>query len=93
MGSTAARKHLALKDLVNWFEIPAYDIHRAATFYNAIYNMEMEIGYNGDYAMAFFPAVKGVGGAVGLKSREYFLLVVARIAIAVKIDIAGTDIQ
>ncbi len=64
MGSTAARKHLALKDLVNWFEIPAYDIHRAATFYNAIYNMEMEIGYNGDYAMAFFPAVKGVGGAI-----------------------------
>lgn len=64
MGSTAARKHIALKDFVSWFEIPAYDIHRAATFYNAIYNMEMEIGYNGDYAMAFFPAVKGVGGAL-----------------------------
>ena len=64
MGSTAARKHIALKDFVSWFEIPAFDIHRAATFYNAIYNMEMEIGYNGDYAMAFFPAVKGIGGAL-----------------------------
>jgi uncharacterized protein len=66
MGSTAAnsKAHSRLKDFVSWFEIPVYDIHRAATFYNNIYNMEMEVGYNGDFAMAYFPADKGIGGAL-----------------------------
>jgi uncharacterized protein len=66
MGSTAAnsKAHSRLKDFVSWFEIPVYDIHRAATFYNNIYNMEMEVAYNGDFAMAYFPADKGIGGAL-----------------------------
>jgi len=65
MGSTAAIKNNPRpKDFVSWFEIPAYDILRASQFYNAIYNMEMETNYNGDYAMAFFPADKGIGGAI-----------------------------
>ncbi len=66
MGSTAANSklHSRLKDFVSWFEIPVYDIHRAAAFYNSIYSMEMEIGYNGDFAMAYFPAEKGIGGAL-----------------------------
>ncbi|MEO8591187.1 MAG: VOC family protein [Flavobacteriales bacterium] len=66
MGSTAANSklHSRLKDFVSWFEIPVYDIHRAAAFYNAIYNMEMEVGHNGDFAMAYFPADKGIGGAL-----------------------------
>ncbi|HMC96081.1 MAG TPA: hypothetical protein VKG92_00365 [Flavobacteriales bacterium] len=66
MGSTAANSklHSRLKDLISWFEIPVYDIHRAAAFYNAIYSMEMEVGYNGDFAMAYFPADKGIGGAL-----------------------------
>ncbi len=66
MGSTAANSkfHRRLKDFISWFEIPVYDIHRAARFYNDIYGMEMEVGYNGDFAMAFFPADKGIGGAL-----------------------------
>lgn len=66
MGSTAAtsKHHLRLKDFVTWFEIPVWDIQRAATFYNTIYNMEMEIGYSGEFAMAYFPADKGIGGAL-----------------------------
>lgn len=66
MGSTAANSklHSRLKDFVSWFEIPVYDIHRAAKFYNDIYSMEMEVGYNGDFAMAYFPAYKGIGGAL-----------------------------
>ena len=65
LGSTAAIKnHPRMKDFVSWFEIPAYDIQRATNFYNAIYNMEMETNYNGEYTMSFFPADKGVGGAV-----------------------------
>ncbi|MBK9759950.1 MAG: VOC family protein [Flavobacteriales bacterium] len=66
MGSTVANSklHSRLKDFVSWFEIPVYDIHRAARFYNDIYSMEMEVGYNGDFAMAYFPADKGIGGAL-----------------------------
>lgn len=65
MGNTAAfRHHPKLKDYVSWFEIPAYDITRATTFYNAIYNMEMEHAQNGDFFMSYFPADKGIGGAL-----------------------------
>lgn len=64
MGSLAGRHHIKLKDFVSWFEIPVYDIHRAARFYNTIYNMEMEMGQNGEFAMAYFPADKGIGGAL-----------------------------
>jgi len=66
MGSTAAtsKNHSRLKDFVSWFEIPVYDIHRAAAFYNAIYSMEMETSVNGEFTMAYFPADKGVGGAL-----------------------------
>lgn len=53
-----------LKDFVSWFEIPVYDIDRAARFYNTIYQMEMETAVNGDFAMAFFPADRGIGGAL-----------------------------
>ena len=59
MGSSISIKnHQQPKDFINWFEIPVYNIERAAAFYNAIYNMQMETNINGDYAMAFFPAEK-----------------------------------
>lgn len=64
MGSLAGRHHIKLKDFVSWFEIPVYDIHRATRFYSDIYNMEMEVALNGEYAMAYFPADKGIGGAL-----------------------------
>lgn len=64
MGSLAGRHHIKLKDFVSWFEIPVFDIHRAARFYNTIYNMEMEVVLNGEFAMAYFPADKGIGGAL-----------------------------
>lgn len=66
MGSTAAssKHHARLKNYISWFEVPVYDIYRAAAFYNAIYGIEMEISVNGDFAMAYFPADEGVGGAL-----------------------------
>lgn len=64
MGSTAGRHHVKLKDFVSWFEIPVYDIRRAARFYGTLYNMEMEVSVNGEFAMAYFPADKGIGGAL-----------------------------
>ncbi len=53
-----------LKHYVNWFEIPALNIHRAVAFYNHIYNIKMETIESNGYYMAFFPAEKGIGGAV-----------------------------
>lgn len=66
MGSTSAGlKHFArLQNYISWFEIPVYDIHRASAFYNAIYGFEMEVRLSGEFAMAFFPAESGVGGAL-----------------------------
>ena len=64
MGSTSGRHHIKLKDFVNWFEIPVYDIQRAARFYGTIYSMEMEVAANGEFAMAYFPTDKGIGGAL-----------------------------
>lgn len=60
----APRKTSAPKDYVNWFEVPAYDIVRAKGFYEHLYGITMETVHAGDYAMAYFPAHGGAGGAV-----------------------------
>jgi predicted enzyme related to lactoylglutathione lyase len=65
MGSSSAKKsEKNLKDYVNWFEIPALNIQRAVSFYNHIYGITMEVTESNNYAMAFFPADKGIGGAI-----------------------------
>lgn len=71
MGSTASnsinmamKKFTALKDYVTWFEIPAYDMERAKAFYDHIYGIRMETSRTGEFAMAYFPADQGIGGAV-----------------------------
>ena len=51
---------------LNWFEIPAADIERAAKFYETIFSIEMQRMEMGG-SMAFFPAgMEGgkVGGAL-----------------------------
>ena len=53
-----------LKDYVSWFEIPAVNFQQAVDFYNYIYGIEMETNFDGNYAMAFFPANEGIGGAI-----------------------------
>ena len=52
------------KDYVSWFEIPAVNFQQAVDFYNYIYGIEMEKNFDGNYAMAFFPANEGIGGAI-----------------------------
>ncbi|TXE08296.1 VOC family protein [Gelidibacter salicanalis] len=54
----------SVKDFISWFEIPAINFQQAVDFYNHIFNMEMEKNHEGNYAMAFFPADKGIGGAI-----------------------------
>ena len=60
----AMKKFTALKDYVTWFEIPAYDMERAKAFYDHIYGIRMETSHTGEFAMAYFPADQGIGGAV-----------------------------
>jgi len=62
--SPGKAKTMRLKHFVNWFEIPALNFHRAVNFYNQIYGIEMETTNMNNYDMAFFPANKGIGGAV-----------------------------
>jgi uncharacterized protein len=50
--------------LINWFEIPVYDLQRATAFYNQIFGIEMEVIELADYAMALFPEKNGMGGAL-----------------------------
>lgn len=58
------KKAQPLKNYVNWFEIPAYNFDRAIAFYNEIYDIEMETSEANGYNIGYFPAKKGIGGAV-----------------------------
>lgn len=66
MGGTTSNKKKKEKiiNCINWFEIPAINFQQSVDFYNTIFGIEMEKNFNGNYAMAFFPAEKGIGGAV-----------------------------
>lgn len=64
MGVGNFKHNVRLRNYISWFEIPVYDIHRAAAFYNSIYGIEMEMQVGDDFAMAYFPADEGVGGAL-----------------------------
>lgn len=72
MGSTAkptapkasGKPSVSDRSLISWFEIPVFDLARAKAFYDHLYGIRMESSYAGEYAMAFFPASKGIGGAL-----------------------------
>jgi predicted enzyme related to lactoylglutathione lyase len=55
-----------MSNALNWFEIPAADIERAAKFYGTILAAELEIGeMSPGYLMAMLPAAEGgVGGGL-----------------------------
>lgn len=63
-GGSLKKEKKTLKSYVSWFEIPAVNFQQAVDFYNHIYDMDMEKNFDGQYAMAYFPAQKGVGGAI-----------------------------
>ncbi|MEX0997400.1 MAG: VOC family protein [Flavobacteriaceae bacterium] len=67
MGGTSQKKQKeepTVKDFISWFEIPAINFQQAVNFYNHIFNIEMETQFDDNYAMAFFPIKKGIGGAI-----------------------------
>lgn len=48
-----------MKDLINWFEIPAVKIERAAKFYSKLLNLDLKVVDCGPEKYVFFPE-KGV---------------------------------
>ncbi len=62
--SSKKKKQEKLKDYISWFEIPAINFQQAVDFYNEIYGIDMEKNFDDNYAMAFFPTEKGIGGAI-----------------------------
>lgn len=50
---------------LNWFEIPVKDIERSKTFYETIFDIEMETYEMQGNKMAFFPWKSGSGKATG----------------------------
>jgi len=65
MGLPSTGKKISkLRHYVSWFEIPALNLLRAVGFYNFIYGIDMETTESNNYAMAFFPAENGIGGAI-----------------------------
>ena len=58
------KEQSVIKNFVSWFEIPAYNHFRSVAFYNYIYGIQMtSVELNG-FAMGFFPAENGIGGAI-----------------------------
>lgn len=56
-----------MKNALNWFEIPVTDIQRAAKFYGAIFEAQMEVQeFTPGFPTALFPYEQGdgAGGAV-----------------------------
>lgn len=66
MGATPSnkKKKEEIKNCISWFEIPAINFQQSVDFYSNIFGMEMEKNFEGNYAMAFFPSEKGIGGAI-----------------------------
>jgi len=50
---------------LNWFEIPATDITRAKTFYETVFDVQMESAEMMGMKMAMFPGEPGSGKASG----------------------------
>ncbi|HLO37137.1 MAG TPA: VOC family protein [Lacibacter sp.] len=56
-----------MDNAISWFEIPAADIDRAQKFYEAVFNIQMQVMDFGNTKMRLFPLddpMKGVGGAI-----------------------------
>lgn len=56
---------MASANPVNWFEIPAADLRRAKSFYEAVLEVELDVNELGPLKMAWFPMVQGGDGATG----------------------------
>ena len=51
--------------MVGWFEIPVANMERAKAFYNAVFNIEVQVMDFGGTLMGWFPFAEGKSGASG----------------------------
>ena len=52
----------AMKNAINWFEIPATDFDRAIRFYSAIYGNDMPTRDMGHIKMGYFAIIQDTEG-------------------------------
>jgi len=52
-------------NMVGWFEIPVTNIERAKIFYDAVFNVEVQVQDFGGTLMGWFPFAEGKLGASG----------------------------
>ena len=52
-------------NMVGWFEIPVTNMERAKTFYNVVFNVNIQVESFGGVLMGWFPFVDGRKGASG----------------------------
>lgn len=57
-------------NMVSWFEIPVSDMNRAKSFYDAVFNISINIQDFGGVMMGFFPSLKEGPGAMGTLIKE-----------------------
>ena len=53
------------QNIANWFEIPVKNLEKAKTFYEHVFNIEMQLNEMGPLTMAWFPMVEDAPFATG----------------------------
>nr|WP_292960568.1 VOC family protein [Muricauda sp. UBA7809] len=61
-------------NMVGWFEIPVVDMERAKTFYDTVFQIEIQLHDLGDTKMGWFPADHGKPGAAGslIQNKDWY---------------------
>lgn len=80
--------------MVVWFEIPVNDMDRAKAFYEAVFDIKIEIQHFGGLLMGWFPFAEGLSGASGtlikhdsyIPSREGTLIYFNSEDVAIELD-------
>jgi hypothetical protein len=49
---------------LNWFEIPVSHFQRARTFYEYVFQIQIQVSVLGEYSMGFFPVDSGPSGSL-----------------------------
>ncbi len=61
------------KHVISWFELPVSDMDRAKTFYESIFDIELQLMVLGDnFKMAVFPGGQSVVGGALVWNAEYY---------------------
>nr|WP_299173965.1 VOC family protein [uncultured Allomuricauda sp.] len=79
------------QNMVGWFEIPVTDMDRAKTFYDEVFQIEVQVQDFGGTLMGWFPWAEGKPGANGslIKQESYK----PSVTDGVLIYFASTDVQ